>query len=67
MDDLPEKPDKNDKPEKSKPSSSSSGVSRRDFLKISGVSAAVPLVSHVSALAFDDAPHVQGPGKFRCR
>ena len=63
MDDLPEKPDKSDKPEKSKPSSSSSGVSRRDFLKISGVSAAVPLVSHVSALALDDTPHVQGPGK----
>ena len=63
MDDLPEKPDKSDKPEKSKPSSSSSGVSRRDFLKISGVSAAVPLVSHVSALALDDTAHVQGPGK----
>ena len=65
MDDLPEKPakqDKNDKPQKSKPSSSP-GVSRRDFLKISGVSAAVPLVSHVSALALDDSPHVQGPGK----
>jgi xanthine dehydrogenase YagT iron-sulfur-binding subunit len=66
VDDLPEKPakqDKNDKPDKSKPSSSSSGVSRRDFLKISGVSAAVPLVSHVSAFALDDSPHVQGPGK----
>ena len=60
MDDLPEKPakqDKNDKPQKSKPSSSP-GVSRRDFLKISGVSAAVPLVSHVSALALDDAKRV---------
>jgi xanthine dehydrogenase YagT iron-sulfur-binding subunit len=66
VDDLPEKPakqDKNDKPDKSKPSSSSIGVSRRDFLKISGVSAAVPLVSHVSALAMEDTAHVQGPGK----
>jgi xanthine dehydrogenase YagT iron-sulfur-binding subunit len=75
VDDLPEKPAKpeqSDKPEKSKSSSSSPGVSRRDslpgvsrrdFLKISGVSAAVPLVSHVSTFALEDAPHVQGPGK----
>jgi xanthine dehydrogenase YagT iron-sulfur-binding subunit len=66
VDDLPEKPakpDKSDKPAKSKTSSTSPGVSRRDFLKISGVSAAVPLVSHVSALALEDAARVQGPGK----
>ena len=66
MDDLPEKPakpDKSDKPAKSKTSSTSPGVSRRDFLKISGVSAAVPLVSHVSALALEDTARVQGPGK----
>src|SRR5882757_5276116 len=66
VDDLPEKPakpDKTDKPAKSKTTSTSPGVSRRDFLKISGVSAAVPLVSHVSALALDDTARVQGPGK----
>src|SRR5258708_24025213 len=65
VDDLPEKPakpEKSDKPNKSK-TSSGSGVSRRDFLKISGVSAAVPLVTQVSAFALDDTPHVQGPGK----
>ena len=66
MDDLPEKPEKHeqsDKPKKSK-SSSSPGVSRRDFLKISGVSAAVPLISHVGALAMaEDEPAIHGPGK----
>src|SRR5258708_31154627 len=65
VDDLtekPAKPEKSDKPNKSK-TSSGSGVSRRDFLKISGVSAAVPLVTQVSAFALDDSPHVQGPGK----
>lgn len=64
MGDLPEKPkpEKPDKPEKS--TSSSSGVSRRDFLKISGVTAAVPLVSHVKALALEEeGPAMQGPGK----
>ena len=49
MDDLPEKPakpDKSDKPAKSKTSSTSPGVSRRDFLKISGLAAAaVPAVA----------------------
>lgn len=66
MDDLPEKPklEKDDKPEKSKPSSTSPGVSRRDFLKISGVSAAVPLVSQVSALALaEEGVATHGPGK----
>jgi xanthine dehydrogenase YagT iron-sulfur-binding subunit len=66
VDDLPEKPAKHeqsDKPKKSK-SSSSSGVSRRDFLKISGVSAAVPLISHVGALAMAEGePAIHGPGK----
>ena len=68
MDDLPEKaakPDQSEKPakSKSKTSSANSGVSRRDFLKISGVSAAIPLVTQVSAFALDDGPPVHGPGK----
>jgi xanthine dehydrogenase YagT iron-sulfur-binding subunit len=69
VDDLPEKPakpQKSDKPDKSKPSpaGSSSGVSRRDFLKISGVSAAVPLVTQVGAFALaEGGPAIQGPGK----
>jgi xanthine dehydrogenase YagT iron-sulfur-binding subunit len=65
VDDLPEKPEpeKNQKTEKSN-SSSSSGVTRRDFLKISGVTAAVPLVSQVSALALaEEGAATQGPGK----
>ena len=63
MDDLPDKPE-NNKPDKSKNSSSGSGVSRRDFLKISGVTAAVPLVSQVGALALaEEQAGVQGPGK----
>lgn len=62
MDDLPDKPAKPDKKSKSK--KSAPGVSRRDFLKLSGVSAAVPLVSHVGALAMaENGPAVQGPGK----
>ena len=69
MDDLPEKPAKprkSDKPDKSKQPSASpgSGVSRRDFLKISGVSAAVPLVTQVGAFALAEGePAIQGPGK----
>jgi xanthine dehydrogenase YagT iron-sulfur-binding subunit len=66
VDDLPEKPanpEQSDKPAKSKSSPASPGVSRRDFLKISGISAAVPLVTQVSAFALDDTSHVQGPGK----
>ena len=67
MDDLPEKPakpGKSDKPDKSNQPSAGSGVSRRDFLKISGVSAAVPLVSQVSALALAEGEvATQGPGK----
>lgn len=61
MDDLPDKKE----PKKRKKSSSKSGegVSRRDFLKISGVSAAVPLMSEVSALAMADEVKEIGPGK----
>jgi xanthine dehydrogenase YagT iron-sulfur-binding subunit len=63
VDDLPDKPAKTEKPQKSK-QTSSSGVSRRDFLKISGVTAAVPLVSHVGALALaEEQAGIQGPGK----
>ena len=63
MDDLPEKPVKPDEPEKPKSSSPSSGVSRRDFLKISGVSAAVPLISQIGAFAAEGEPAIHGPGK----
>jgi len=64
VDDFPDKPENNNKPDTSKKSSSSTGVSRRDFLKISGVTAAVPLVSQVSALALaEEQAGVQGPGK----
>ena len=60
MDDLPEKK----KPSKPKKEQSGSSVSRRDFLKISGVTAAVPLVAQASALALKEAePTVEGPGK----
>jgi xanthine dehydrogenase YagT iron-sulfur-binding subunit len=63
VDDLPDKPAKNDTPKKSK-ATSGSGVSRRDFLKISGVTAAVPLVSQVGALALaEEQAGIQGPGK----
>jgi xanthine dehydrogenase YagT iron-sulfur-binding subunit len=61
VDDLPEKK-KRGKNKKSS-SSSSTGVSRRDFLKISGVSAAVPLVTQASALAIADEVRELGPGK----
>jgi len=62
VDDRPDKKKPNQQ-KKSSSSSSSSGVSRRDFLKISGVSAAVPLVSEVSALAMADDVKELGPGK----
>jgi xanthine dehydrogenase YagT iron-sulfur-binding subunit len=61
MDDLPEKPAKSK--HKPKKSSFGPGVSRRDFLKISGVTAAVPLVSQASALALAEDQGIQGPGK----
>ncbi|HXB19794.1 MAG TPA: (2Fe-2S)-binding protein [Candidatus Solibacter sp.] len=71
MDDSPEnngKQDKKDKKRKSKQSSSNAGWSRRDFLKISGVSAAVPLagslVASAGALVVETVDEtVQGPGK----
>jgi len=62
VDDRPDKKKRNEQ-KKSSSSSSSTGVSRRDFLKISGVSAAVPLVSEVSALAITDEVKELGPGK----
>ena len=66
MDDLPEKPENKAKPsESNKPSTDAgSGVSRRDFLKISGVSAAVPLVAKAGVLVAEaEEVPVQGPGK----
>ncbi len=71
MDDSPEILEENqkDKKRKSKQSSSKAGLSRRQFLKISGVSAAVPLaaplVASASVLALETADDstVQGPGK----
>jgi xanthine dehydrogenase YagT iron-sulfur-binding subunit len=61
VDDPPEKKKRNK--QKKSSSSSGAGVSRRDFLKISGVTAAVPLVSEVSALAAGDQVRELGPGK----
>jgi len=66
VDDLPEKPENKTKPRKSKKSSpsSGSGLSRREFLKISGVSAAAPLVAQAGALAEAEAGVQElGPGK----
>ena len=66
MDDLPEKPHNPPKSEKPAESSSesTSGVTRRDFLKITGVTAAVPLVAQASALALQEpGTAVAGPGK----
>jgi len=71
VDDSPEILDENkkDKKRKFKQSSSKAGLSRRQFLKISGVSAAVPLaaplVASAGALALETAGDsaVQGPGK----
>lgn len=59
MDDLPEK-----KEPRNKSKHSDSGLSRRDFLKISGVSAAAPLVTKARALASEvQGVPVLGPGK----
>src|SRR5260370_33179791 len=70
VDDPLEKPDKKAKPRESKKPSSETGggLSRRDFLKISGVGAAAPLVAHASVLAAEGqavpvAAAIQGPGK----
>ena len=60
---MDDRPDKKKRNQQKKSSSSGAGVSRRDFLKISGVSAAVPLVSEVSALALADEVKELGPGK----
>ena len=60
---VDDRPDKKKRNQQKKSSSSGAGVSRRDFLKISGVSAAVPLVSEVSALALADEVKELGPGK----
>ena len=65
MDDLPDKLQKKAKasePEKAS-SNPDSGVSRRDFLKISGVSAAVPLIAKAGAFAATGEAPVHGPGK----
>jgi len=65
MDDLPDKLQK--KAKASEPEKASfnpdSGVSRRDFLKISGVSAAVPLIAKAGAFAATGEAPVHGPGK----
>jgi xanthine dehydrogenase YagT iron-sulfur-binding subunit len=64
VDDLPEKPEKKSKSRKSKKPTSGHGVSRRDFLKISGVSAAAPLVARAGVLVAEaEEVPVQGPGK----
>jgi len=63
VDDLPEKKSKKRKRKQSSPSQS--GLSRRDFLKITGVSAAAPLMAGAAAIAIEapaDAA-IQGPGK----
>jgi xanthine dehydrogenase YagT iron-sulfur-binding subunit len=64
VDDLPEKKSKNGK--LTQPSApSSSGLSRRDFLKISGASAAAPLLAGAAAIAVEASPEstMLGPGK----
>jgi xanthine dehydrogenase YagT iron-sulfur-binding subunit len=62
VDDLPEKKQKKRKP---KQSSSDSGLSRRDFLKLTGASAAAPLMAGAAAAITAAPPDsaVQGPGK----
>lgn len=50
--------------EKERKREDTSGVSRRDFLKISGISAAaVPLLGNKTAEAEQSAAKIQGPGK----
>jgi xanthine dehydrogenase YagT iron-sulfur-binding subunit len=67
VDDLPDKPDKKSKQRKRKDEPSTagaSGLSRRDFLKISGVTAAAPLVAHAATLSMtENDVAVLGPGK----
>ena len=60
MDDLPDEKSKKSKSRKS----SGTGVSRRDFLKISGVSAAVPLLAKAAVFTAEaEEVPTQGPGK----
>jgi xanthine dehydrogenase YagT iron-sulfur-binding subunit len=60
--DDPKKPDK--KTKLRKPQNAGSRWSRRDFLKISGVSAAAPLIARAGALTAENTDvQVQGPGK----
>jgi xanthine dehydrogenase YagT iron-sulfur-binding subunit len=64
--DLPDNdlPDKKSRKKKSQKTSAGSGVSRRDFLKISGVSAAAPLLAQAAVFAAEPAEvPTQGPGK----
>ena len=62
-DDDPRKTHVGDTP-KEKDNSDHSGVSRRDFLKISGISAAVPLVTRPKmVMASGQEVPVHGPGK----
>jgi len=70
VDDLPErnkpksKHSSEDTTAKGSGSSHDAGVSRRDFLKISGVSAAVPLIAGAGVLTAEaQQVAVQGPGK----
>jgi xanthine dehydrogenase YagT iron-sulfur-binding subunit len=64
VDDLPGKKSKKRKSSQSSPSSSS-GLSRRDFLKISGASAAAPLLAGAAAIAVESPPEstMLGPEK----
>ena len=62
-DDNPRKNLVGDKP-RQKDNSDQTGVSRRDFLKISGISAAMPLVVHPKmVMAAGQEVPVHGPGK----
>lgn len=65
MDDLPEKDPKKDseKKDKGRQSTADPGFSRREFLKISGISAAGPLAAKVGLFAEEAEPVVRGPGK----
>jgi xanthine dehydrogenase YagT iron-sulfur-binding subunit len=64
VDDLPEKKPKK-RNSKQSSSTSNSGLSRRDFLKITGASAAAPLVAGAAAIALEpqQESEVMGPGK----
>jgi xanthine dehydrogenase YagT iron-sulfur-binding subunit len=65
VDDLPETKAKKRKSKRSSTSSASqSGLSRRDFLKLTGVSAAAPLMAGAAAIAVEPAESaIQGPGR----